>query len=269
MIKKKAFTLIELLVVISIIALLLSILVPALGVAKKQAQNVVCKSNLHQWGLTWKLYTQDYDGKFPNLKDRDPDVNSTGMRSYWTECLGPYLGEGSRGTDIYLCPSAKRDPGTPGTPRPANEFTSFTLSPMVAQTSPKRSSYGINCWVYDGFNNAALTQDAWRKDGAAGARNIPMLMDSKWRGGIPLETDIPLASGDLIVDQDGVVESTGQTVGQMGYFQMKRHKHGINAVFFDTSIRAIEPKELWTLKWHKSFDIWSAERSTTWPDWMD
>jgi len=65
MTRKKAFTLIELLVVISIIALLVSILMPALSKARFQAKSIVCKSNLHQWGLAINLYANDYDGKVP------------------------------------------------------------------------------------------------------------------------------------------------------------------------------------------------------------
>jgi prepilin-type N-terminal cleavage/methylation domain-containing protein len=271
--KRKAFTLIELLVVIAIIALLLSILLPSLQAVKKQARNVVCKSNLKQWGLTWRMYTEDNLGKFPNLKDRTDPPNSGAQRSYWTECLLPYLGEGTRGSGIYFCPAAKRDPMVPG-PRPDDEFTSFGIARMEAEKDDpraKRSSYGINCWVYDG--KAAFREKAWRKDaGVDSSRNIPMLMDSKWRGGRPEPENEALDSGDLIVDQDGFVESPGESfgdeVGEMGYFQMKRHKHGINAVFLDTSLRSVEPKELWTLKWHRTFNTHYAD-SRNWPDWMD
>ena len=60
---KKAFTLIELLVVIAIIALLLSILMPALQKIKTQARRVICRTNLHQWGLAFENYSASNNGK--------------------------------------------------------------------------------------------------------------------------------------------------------------------------------------------------------------
>ena len=60
------FTLIELLVVISIIALLLSILMPALNKVKKQAIKVVCATNLRQWGIAWIGYASDSNGSLPS-----------------------------------------------------------------------------------------------------------------------------------------------------------------------------------------------------------
>ena len=61
---KKAFTLIELLVVISIIAMLLAILMPALSRVKKMAAAAVCLSNEKQLVLGWLLYAEDFGGKF-------------------------------------------------------------------------------------------------------------------------------------------------------------------------------------------------------------
>jgi prepilin-type N-terminal cleavage/methylation domain-containing protein/prepilin-type processing-associated H-X9-DG protein len=63
--KKKGFTLIELLVVIAVIALLLSIIMPALGKAKLYAQKIICRSNERQQALGAIMYAQEHDSKVP------------------------------------------------------------------------------------------------------------------------------------------------------------------------------------------------------------
>lgn len=62
---KKGFTLIELLVVISIIALLLSILMPALSSIKKRAYETICGSNMRQVGIAFTVYASENDSKLP------------------------------------------------------------------------------------------------------------------------------------------------------------------------------------------------------------
>lgn len=60
----RAFTLIELLVVVAIIALLISILIPGLTLAREQARRTRCAANLAQLGVAWRMYLDEHQGRF-------------------------------------------------------------------------------------------------------------------------------------------------------------------------------------------------------------
>jgi len=247
--KVAGFTLIELLVVISIIALLMAILMPALQRVKKQARLVACQAKLKQWGVIFSMYVDDNDGKFM----RSLGYNIEGFM--WIEALRPLY----RDPKLLLCPMAAKI-----------ELEERPLRFKAWSWHGDDGSYGINDWVYDPEPGRSPggrpAENFWRTPNVNGAGNIPVLLDASHPHGGPENTDPPQEYMDM--------QPVWGAGNRMAHYCINRHDGSVNSVFLDFSVRRVGLKEMWTLKWHRNFDTagpWTTAgnvQSSDWPQWM-
>lgn len=146
--RRRGFTLVELLVVIGIIAVLISILVPALNRARREAKRVQCLSNLRQLGLGFALYAHQYDDSLvPSIYWKGTGINQKNDDSWAivlvaTQCVpNPHISANSSpyASGIFVCPEVA-------------EMMSTTNIPGLA-------TFGLNV---DGFDRR---QSNWMRPG--------------------------------------------------------------------------------------------------------
>ncbi|MEN8127682.1 MAG: prepilin-type N-terminal cleavage/methylation domain-containing protein [Planctomycetota bacterium] len=264
--KKRGFTLIELLVVIAIIALLLAILLPSLKTAKLIAQEVVCKSNLKQWGVISFSFAVEHDGKWFVGQGSATDASSV-----WMNVLRDYYQD----PKIRLCPRATKVDEANGMQLPptsnyyrikgdnTHAWGQYYIGDLAGQ-EPDIGSYAMNSWTQIPKRGSGWDQNYgdyyWELGMVTGGSNVPIFMDSQLIGLNPIESDgnmAPLFDGD---HTKGWKDSLKRVC-------INRHRNAINVVFMDRSVKKVGLKGIWRLKWSHKWDT-SCLPPNAWPEWM-
>jgi prepilin-type N-terminal cleavage/methylation domain-containing protein len=204
------FTLVELLVVISIIALLLAILMPALQKARSQAMDVVCLSNLRQIGNAWGTYNTENNGKL--------------MLSYWSDDSPSYVWA----TDSYWPARLNKYLGIPE--RTNLEGTKYVGT--VAYCPKDRGRY-YHSKLYSSLSyitNAFCGGD-WGKSSGGVPRIIGNLATA-WNTGIPVRTKIETVRRPsnflVLIDQREDMLRNSLEMFNPGPYVAIRHRVGAN-----------------------------------------
>ena len=152
--RRSAFTLVELLVVIGIIALLISILLPALSHARRAATQVQCASNMRQVGLLLNIYADNFKGHVP-LGSRSENKQS----NYWFDAReGELTFFGFLYTANLFKHGGDRIAFCPVQQDPLHVFNSpSNVWPPIADTKAERAGYSMRAdyrmqWKADGYN---------------------------------------------------------------------------------------------------------------------
>jgi prepilin-type N-terminal cleavage/methylation domain-containing protein len=260
--RTRGFTLIELLVVIAIIALLMSILMPALAKVREQGRTIGCMGHLRQWGFVCAMYAEANDGKLWS------GIGSTGW--WWVYQLPEEL-RCWKENKTWFCPTATRpivDEQGVGAPT-LNIFNAWGIfrdsyEGYEAGHAGVAGSYGLNGYLMSRPVTADNRNSFWGTlTNVKQANNVPMFIDSL-RFDLWPRPETPPAQFPF----------EAWTNEDMARCCINRHQGFVGCVFADSSSRKVGLKELWTLKWHKSFNTAGpytqagGMQASEWPEWI-
>ncbi len=271
--QKKGFTLIELLVVISIIALLVSILTPALSKAKHQARKAVCGAHEHSLAQAYVMYASDNEDRIIRIESAQP-FNMTNRSGFggWKE--NRHLFEPYTTPEIFYCPAMGNGLGVKeasdnadNTSYGKDKFCGWSAVP-VGQPGDYYVAIGYSMLAGWSRLNEVATLKYLSGDGAgnlqdkaAGAKEMPSHLSSlKSPSTAPLLTDIAFtpwpASVADVVSYDWEPYTTSSYYGSsMEVNYALNHIHsgrvfGINTAYADGHVEWNSEKDIYPRAWY-------------------
>jgi prepilin-type processing-associated H-X9-DG protein len=265
----------DVMIVLACIALLWMTLGATGEAGRRRAKEVVCQANLHRWGDVFGGIVEENDGKFLS------GTNSKGH--WWPMQLSPDLQDWKMNR-LWLCPMATvpvRSEQGVQSPIPG-AFTAWGVytEAMVGYAgktpaSGFAGSYGLNGYVIPIPESLGHQTNTYER-GAPATVGWGSLLEVPDADRVPLFLDaLRFDVWPLYTDQPSPQEShVWATDNHMASCAINRHDGAVNCLFVDGSVRKVGLKELWTLRWHRSFNTdgpWTRAggvQPANWPEWM-